>query len=411
MDQFLICHRGALGDFVLTWPTLYALRKSLPDLRFMGVGRTEYMRLAVRLGLLDSCCSGESSEMVGFFAGRSIPPVLGSPKGAILWLSEGRAVADLLKRSGASLPVALIPPFPQKRMHVSTYHYLSIQSHFQSHFPSCFRFPMEIPDPRSSCFSLGVRRGEYALIHPGSGSSAKNYHPQFYLDLAAELRHWGIPEVRFVLGPVEAQDRRMAHYLSGSMSGSMSRDPSGSMSGSMSRDPSGGKPGSMSRDLSGSEPRDPSGSEFGERINLREIDSQGNNPPGIDLPGINPRGIDSPGINPLGINLREIDPQGNNPPGIDLPEDVEALARLQAGASLYIGNDSGASHLAGVLGTPTIALYKVTDPEVWGVMGRRVTNLKAENEDSALQQIREYLEETGIPIGNTTGNTNWEHHW
>lgn len=300
MDQFLICHRGALGDFVLTWPALYTLKRSLPNLRFMGAGRTEYMRLAIGLGLLDSCCSAESSEMVDFFSGQCIPPMLGSSKGAIqgaiLWLAEGQAVADLLKKSGASLPVALIHPFPRKRMHVGMYHFLAVRSYFPSHFP--IEAPdLQVTDLRSPCFSLGVRRGEYALIHPGSGSTAKNYHPQVYRDLADELRHWGYPEVRFVLGPADAEDRRMAQYLAG------------------------------------------------ERI--------------------------------------------------EIPEDVEALARLQAGASLYIGNDSGASHLAGVLGTPTIALYKITDPEVWGVMGRSVTNLKARNEDSALQQIRECLETMG----------------
>ncbi|MEW5801925.1 MAG: glycosyltransferase family 9 protein [bacterium] len=288
MDHFLICHRGALGDFILTWPVLYTLRKSLPDLPFMGIGRPEYMRLAVSLGLLDSFCHAESSELAGFFSGQSVPPVFGSPRGAVLWLAEGQAVAGLLKKSGASLPVAVIPPFPRKRMHVSRYHWLAVQSYFPA---------VEGMYPCSLCFFPGERKSHYALIHPGSGSQAKNYQPRVYRELADELRQQGMADVRFVLGPVETQDGRTAQYLAG------------------------------------------------ERV--------------------------------------------------EMPEDVETLARLQVGASLYIGNDSGASHLAGALGTTTVALYKVTDPEVWGVMGERVTNLKAESEDSALWQVREYMRKAG----------------
>ncbi|MEW6380763.1 MAG: glycosyltransferase family 9 protein [bacterium] len=294
MDRFLICHRGALGDFILTWPALYALRQSLPDVQFVGLGRTEYMRLAIGLGLLDTCCHAESSGMSGLFDGRSIPAVLGSPIGAVLWLAEGQAVRDLLRKS-ARLPVALIPPFPQKRVHVAVYHCLAVREYFpvevSTSFPSdeSRLFVNEIQC--SFCLPLNIRRGEYALIHPGSGSPAKNYLPRFYRDLADELRQQGFPEVRFILGPAEGED--MARYLSG------------------------------------------------ERV--------------------------------------------------ERPHDVEELGRLQAGASLYIGNDSGASHLAAVLGTPTIALYKVTDPDMWGVIGPHAVNLRAQTEDLAFRAIQDTL--------------------
>ena len=112
-NAFLICHRGALGDFILTWPTLHALKKILPQYQFLGIGRPEYMRLAIRLGLLDSCLHMESVEMLGFFSGKNIPPEIGSPQGGILWLSQGQEAAGLLQKT-ASLPVVLIKPFPPK---------------------------------------------------------------------------------------------------------------------------------------------------------------------------------------------------------------------------------------------------------------------------------------------------------
>jgi heptosyltransferase-3 len=41
------------------------------------------------------------------------------------------------------------------------------------------------------------------------------------------------------------------------------------------------------------------------------------------------------------------------------------LAQWLAGASLYIGNDSGITHLAAAVGVPTIAIFGPTDPRVW----------------------------------------------
>jgi heptosyltransferase-3 len=42
------------------------------------------------------------------------------------------------------------------------------------------------------------------------------------------------------------------------------------------------------------------------------------------------------------------------------------LARLLAGARLYVGPDTSVTHLAAASGTPTVALYGPTDPRLWG---------------------------------------------
>lgn len=48
------------------------------------------------------------------------------------------------------------------------------------------------------------------------------------------------------------------------------------------------------------------------------------------------------------------------------------LAALMREADLYLGNDSGITHLAAACGTPTIALFGPTDPEIWGPQGPQV---------------------------------------
>ncbi len=281
MKTFLICHRGALGDFILTWPALYCLKKVLPHYQFLGIGRTEYIRPAISLGLLDTYIDNESAGLLGFFCGECIPEKVGSPEGAILWLTDGQKTVELLRQS-ATLPVVCIPPFPQTEIHLAQFYCSVVQSHFA----------ITTPQNLSDCFPTGVIEGQYALIHPGSGSFKKNYSPLLYRELANILRQYGYHKVGFIFGPVEEEK-------------------------------------------------------------MKEDDFAGE--------------------------------------WIEHPKDVMALADLLSHASLYIGNDSGVSHLAGFVGTQTIVLYKTTDPKIWGVLGKKVTHLQANGEKSALRKIQEHL--------------------
>jgi heptosyltransferase-3 len=52
------------------------------------------------------------------------------------------------------------------------------------------------------------------------------------------------------------------------------------------------------------------------------------------------------------------------------------LAENISGARLYIGNDSGITHLAAALGVPTIALFGPTEPDIWAPRGKNVTVLR-----------------------------------
>lgn len=53
-------------------------------------------------------------------------------------------------------------------------------------------------------------------------------------------------------------------------------------------------------------------------------------------------------------------------------DDLYALACWLATASLYAGNDSGITHLAAAVGTPVLALFGPTDPDVWAPRGPNV---------------------------------------
>jgi ADP-heptose:LPS heptosyltransferase len=52
-------------------------------------------------------------------------------------------------------------------------------------------------------------------------------------------------------------------------------------------------------------------------------------------------------------------------------------ARLSARAALFVGVDSGPTHLAAAAGTPTLALFGPTPPERFGPVGPRTKVLQA----------------------------------
>lgn len=279
METFLICHRGALGDFILTWSALNYLRKVLPIHHFLGIGRTEYMRLAQRFDLLDDYRDMESKAACDFFNGKSFPPDLKPPKGAILWLTEGSNAARLLKKR-ASLPVITIKPFPKIRYHIARYYCLMVSRHFPLKMPDDLAIQVKIPNKKSR---------EYALIHPGSGSVKKNYSTELSFNIADLLKRNGFAKVGFVLGPAELE----RNYRNA----------------------------------------------FHDQWVIK-------------------------------------------------PEDVNQLADILSGASLYVGNDSGVSHLAATIGIPTITLYKSTDPKVWGTLGNNARHIIGEEDAVLLEKIK-----------------------
>lgn len=62
-------------------------------------------------------------------------------------------------------------------------------------------------------------------------------------------------------------------------------------------------------------------------------------------------------------------PEEELPGAVRFP-DLRGLARWLAAAAVFLGNDSGISHLAAACGVPVVALFGPTDPRVWAPRGR-----------------------------------------
>lgn len=278
---FVFSHRGALGDFIMTWPALVTLRWKFSDHRFIGLGRPDYLKLAAEMGLVDEAIDCESQDLLQFYSGDLLPRALDGISSALLWMEETPKLRALLHQK-CSGPFHIHPPFPAAG-----------QEHAMDYHLQCLPyFSLPAVPEEDLYFPLSPTRQGYALIHPGSGSKDKNYDPEFYAFLANELKSRRYPDTRIVLGPAE-------------------------------------------RDLK---------AVFASRFPIVE------------------------------------------------PRDTLELARLLSQAGLFVGNDSGVSHLAAILGTKTLALFKGQNYGQWGVRGRDAHSLEAASEAQAMTRIQKALQ-------------------
>jgi len=68
-------------------------------------------------------------------------------------------------------------------------------------------------------------------------------------------------------------------------------------------------------------------------------------------------------------------------------EDLYELACWLATARLYIGNDSGITHLAAAVGTPVVAIFGPTDPCIWAPRGDHVSVVRGDLDAISVGQV------------------------
>jgi len=64
-------------------------------------------------------------------------------------------------------------------------------------------------------------------------------------------------------------------------------------------------------------------------------------------------------------------PEEEFPDAVRIPDLYEIACWLR-GARIFVGNDSGISHLAAAVGTPVMAFFRASDPRVWAPRGSAV---------------------------------------
>lgn len=82
----------------------------------------------------------------------------------------------------------------------------------------------------------------------------------------------------------------------------------------------------------------------------------------LNQEGLGPLVLEGPADEAITAQLRRRLPMA---PTVLRGQDLSIVAGVMAQAQMYIGHDSGVTHLAALLGVPTIALFGPTDPNQW----------------------------------------------
>jgi heptosyltransferase III len=262
----LLYHAGALGDFITALPAMHAWRRLHPRERVILLGRRDHAPLAGDPVPFDEAWDAGAAQFAPLFAaggGAALRGRFSVFTTALLFSGASSPLRDSLAAAGVQ-GIIRQDPFPADRVHIVDYH-LSL-------FPPASREPGDaFPRVRTTAEPL-EGPPHPVVLHPGSGSRAKNWPHERFAELSARLQGEG-RRVVWIVGPAED---------------------------------------------------------------------------GVDVP----RGA---------VCWR-------SPP-------LPALAASLRRAALYVGNDSGVTHLAAAAGCPTIALFGASDPAVWSPRGQRVTTI------------------------------------
>jgi len=83
-------------------------------------------------------------------------------------------------------------------------------------------------------------------------------------------------------------------------------------------------------------------------------------------------------------------------------ESLEGLVGAIRAASVYVGNDTGPTHVAAALGCPAVAVFGPTDPAVWGPIGQRVRTVRGGGSSSSewgadIADVLQAIQDLGLP--------------
>jgi ADP-heptose:LPS heptosyltransferase len=299
VKSVLIIHQGAIGDFILSLPSLEAIHRFYSQTRFIFLGNPSILEIihsrpyfGVVLNYAEKRWAPlyNSKEKLDTGVFSSLPPV---DSIFAFCRSSSQTLVDNLAGIYEK-PSYRIDPFPEAALglHVSEYQCRQLEEFGIPSLPC----PTPVVAPSQEVF-LEARRfvrenvtagNQLVLLHPGSGGRKKLWSVTGWLDVIMKLSRNNTIKISLIEGPA---DSHIVQQLCSEL----------------------------------------------ETASLLLVNNW-----------------------PLG-----------------------KLAALMKHSSLYLGNDSGITHLAAACNTPTIALFGPTDPSIWGPQGVKVTVVPWQSKSSA----------------------------
>ncbi len=281
----LIVRPGAIGDALLTFPLLYALKTRTPSLSITFVSNAAVLSLAQIWRLADAVFDYGSLEWSELFTQNGIRSpallhVLGSIKCAICWLRDPDKLVEHNLRAIGIPQVLVVPGLP------------NIEQHITAYLAQTLNMTLTGEEETHAFGSLITRTAIRVALHPGSGGKAKCWPIERFAHVIVALWQRNI-SVLLLTGPADTERLTLLLQM-------------------------------------------------------------------LPLPS-------TPDLLVSLVNA-------------PLTEVVEQLQRCTA----YLGNDSGITHLAALLGLPTIALFGTSNPVMWHPVGLHVHVVHQANMEAIL---------------------------
>jgi ADP-heptose:LPS heptosyltransferase len=213
----LIIHQGALGDLIMSLPALYSLRLFYGETSWTMAGNPETLSLLLHRFYAQEVVSIHQKEWALLFQEEIPIPdrfrrFLSSFQKAYLFSnSKPETLIRGLARAGLE-KVLWIPSFPDVQQNHSLQ---SLQKEIlkSENIPWVESEEIVFPTPEDLWTAQEYLSREFKsekvlplwAIHPGSGSSHKNWPLERFLDVAQELKACNKAQPIFILGPVEQE--------------------------------------------------------------------------------------------------------------------------------------------------------------------------------------------------------------
>lgn len=202
--KLLFVHQGALGDFIVTFPVLRALRTGF--VRIDGICRTEFGRLAKHLAVIDEFYPQDAARFAGLYSVETNPQVaeLLNAYDHILLFSFSEALEESVRRFKMGA-VHRIPPWPREEESIQVTEFLFQRLKESKLLPLIAATTTGMPVRHLSVDDGSGGKpgpGSRVILCPGAGNGPKRWPLEGYLQVADMFIKNGFrPE--WVLGPAE----------------------------------------------------------------------------------------------------------------------------------------------------------------------------------------------------------------
>lgn len=197
--NILVIRPGAIGDALLTFPTLHALRAKYAAKRITFVSNASVLPLAQSWKLADEVSDFEQTQWSELFStmgirNSALRELLATTDIAICWLSDPDHLVEGNLRQGGVKKNIVAPGRPPENSFAHVAEYLA----------STVKISAKQVRSWHPTLPSATKTGKTIAIHPGSGSERKNWPIASYAEIIKNL--WQEKcEVLLLVGPAEEQ--------------------------------------------------------------------------------------------------------------------------------------------------------------------------------------------------------------